>query len=209
MKGDMMMLSISSFVAGIVGLITIVGSLISAFAEEDNNQPRYMIAHEGPVCTHYTPQAPPTYNFNQQQQMPIPAPIQQAPVQQMIPQYQQPYVWGQTAYINAIANMPTVQNPIYAPYYQYGNPQPNMPYVSAPKTIEYNVDYSGGGTQMNQSTQTRAAPPGMTYACTCSNYTGPQYSYNINDGYARTYENGSTSFCKIPSCYYSNGTWRG
>lgn len=205
------MLSISSFVAGVVGLITIVGSLISAFAEEDNNQPKYMIANEGYIGTHYTPQAPPTYNFNQQPQpMPMPAPIQQAPVQQMVPQYQQPYVWGQTAYINAIANMPTVQNPIYTPYYQYRNPQPNMPYVSAPKTIEYNVDYSGtGGTQLNQCTQTRAAPPGMTYASTCSNYTGPQYAYNINDGYARTYANGSTSFCKIPSCYYSNGTWRG
>ena len=221
-----MIFSISSFIAGLVGVVTFFGAMVNAMIEDD--KPRYVVPREGLVYTQYTPQAPPTYNYNQQQPMAQPVPQPVAP-SMMVPQYQQPYVWGTSAYINTIANTPMVTPaPTYTPYYQYGYVQPKMGYMSSPKVFEYNVDYSNGGmTRVNQNMMTRgtAAPPGQmyqTYPYSRNNYsyqyqyTSPQYSYNYNrynynpnDAYARTYANGNVSFCKIPSCYNNDGTWRG
>jgi len=174
------------------------------------------------------------YDLNPPQQYVVAGPgyVQQA--QPIVPSYP----WGRTAYINTIANMPTVQTvPCYTPNYIYPS-TPQYSYIE-PRKFEYNVDYSGRGTVFNQPVQRAgpAAPPGYSYD------VGPQptitssYPWNINpepnhynpwvtptmqstcgynvnlssptpQEYARVLPDGKVTFCKIPSCYNDDGTWK-
>lgn len=232
------MILMSSFIAGFVGVATMIYTVLESLSQP--TQPQYVPQSTGYIGTQYTPQSPPTYNFDPPLTAPMynPQPIQQpvmmnpvqpmptpAPTKPIIPDYQPPreYMWGSSAYINAIANTPLVPQQNYVPYYQYqtyANPQPQFPCSN--QRCEYNVDWSSfGGVNMNQSTQTSAAPPGYQYqgpimyktdyGASTSNMN-PQYSYStVNDmtAHTRTYANGSTSFCKVPDCYDSNGSWKG
>lgn len=237
------MISVAALVAGFVGVFTFISGMANILADDLPQYQQGQPVYGGYIGTHYTPQMPPIYNISPAPRYitpPTPAPQYVAPCNR-------PYCWGNVAYVNAIANTPMVTpTPNYVPYYYgYTVPQPNMPYLAAPKVCEYNVDYSGTRLNQGQVPLQQPAPPGQqpmqqpmpnvaygngvqyryqqTPTYTTQYYrqgptynvdysspsTNPQCSYNINDGYARTYGNGSVSFCKVPSCYYNNGTWRG
>lgn len=195
-------------IAGIAGVVVAIGAVVAAFAQMMNNnqQPMYETPGQGPVQTQYVPQHPvyqqPVY------QQPVQPPFNQ-PVPHVAP-YCSEYPWGYNAYVAYIANTP-IQNPqpVYptAPAYQ--------PTYSGP-VYTYDFEKFNRKKMAEQAMyQTMGAPPGQIPSPWVNQ---PQSSYlwetptidaSQVPAYTRTYANGYTSFCKIPVCYDSSGSWVG